>query len=459
MGETLFEKVWNMHKVGELPNGQHMIFIGRHLIHEVTSPQAFRMMEKSGGKVPFPDRNFATIDHIVPTEDPNGKWEDAMAEEMKAHLKKNAEKYGIKYFDLNSGSQGIVHVIGPELGLTQPGMTIACGDSHTSTHGALGALAFGIGTTQLREVLETGMMALDPLKVHRINYNGKLGKGVTPKDVALSIIAERGVGGGKGFAYEYSGDVFDKMSIEGRMTVCNMSIEGGARIGYVNPDNETIRYLGGREYSPKNKDWYKAVEFWWSIRTDEDAEFDSESNFDANKLEPRVTWGINPGQNIGIGDTLPEPKNDSEREAYEFMGLEYGTKIEGTRFDVAFVGSCTNGRIEDLREAAEVLRGRKVHDDVKMLVVPGSQKVRYQAEQEGLDYVFTEAGAQWREAGCSMCLAMNPDKLEGQERSLSTSNRNFKGRQGSPKGRTHLASPKMVAYSAIQGYIADPRAA
>ncbi|MFL2931647.1 MAG: 3-isopropylmalate dehydratase large subunit [bacterium] len=460
---TLYDKVWDKHTVSKLESGQDQLFIGLHLIHEVTTPQAFAMLDELDAKVAFPERTVATVDHIIPTLSLLRPLEDQQAELMMASLEQNVEKFGIRFLNKNSQMQGIVHVIGPELGLSQPGMTIACGDSHTSTHGAMGALGFGIGTTEVGHVLASQTLSLNRLKVRRIEVNGNLQDGILPKDIILRIIHDLGIKGGIGHAYEYAGTVFDNMDMEGRMTVCNMSIEGGARIGYVNPDKNTFDYLSGREFTPKGDDFKKAQIFWESIASDIDAKYDDVFEIDADSIQPMVTWGINPGQSIGLSGTLPDPSFFSGEDiktaekGFEFMGLKPGTPIRDTKIDVAFLGSCTNSRISDLREGARIISGRKVNSKVRMLVVPGSQKVKKQAEEEGLDKIFEEAGAEWREAGCSMCLGMNPDKLIGAERSISSSNRNFIGRQGSPRGRTHLASPAIVTASAIEGRIADPR--
>ncbi len=461
MARTLFQKVWDLHTVRRLPNGQTQLFIGLHLIHEVTTPQAFDMLRARGWNVRFPERTIATVDHIVPTRDQRRPFLDVMAEDMLSALERNCREAGVQLFDLTSGVQGIVHVIGPELGLTQPGMTIACGDSHTSTHGAFGAVAFGIGTSQVRDVLASQCLALDPLKVRRINVNGHLAPGVYAKDVILEIIRRLGVNGGVGYAYEYAGDTIERMSMDERMTICNMSIEGGARVGYVNPDQTTFDYLRGRRFAPQGDAFERACEWWMSMASDPDAVFDDEVRIDAAAIRPMVTWGINPGQSVYVDERLPDPSSASDRasvaEALEFMGFRGGDAIAGTPIDVAFVGSCTNARLSDLREAARIVRGRRVAPNVKALVVPGSQAVRAAAEREGLDRVFTEAGFEWRGAGCSMCLAMNPDKLEGREICASSSNRNFKGRQGSPTGRTLLMSPAMVAAAAVTGRVVDVR--
>ncbi|HLS27009.1 MAG TPA: 3-isopropylmalate dehydratase large subunit [Opitutales bacterium] len=463
MGKSLFQKVWDAHTVRKLPNGQTQLFIGTHLIHEVTSPQAFGMIRELGLKVAYPERTFATVDHIVPTDSQQEPFADELADAMIKELRRNCEEFGITYFDLSSGKQGIVHIIGPELGITQPGMTIACGDSHTSTHGAFGAIAFGIGTSQVRDLLGTQTMALGELKVRRINVDGKLRPGVYAKDVILHIIRKLGVNGGTGFAYEYGGEVFDNFSMEERMTVCNMSIEGGARVGYVNPDETTFEYLKGRSYAPKGDDWEKAVEYWKSLASDPDCEYDDVVNFRAEDIPPTVTWGINPGQAISIEENIPDPNLVSEEEkasveeALEYMKLEPGAPIKGTQVDVAFFGSCTNGRLSDFVEASRYLKGRKVNPRVKAIAVPGSQAVGLLCEEMGVAQIFRDAGFEWRGAGCSMCLAMNPDKLVGDQLCASSSNRNFKGRQGSPTGRTVLMSPVMVAAAAVTGEVSDAR--
>lgn len=460
---TLFDKVWDLHSVGTLPSGQTQLFIGLHLIHEVTSPQAFAMLRERGLKVLFPERTVATVDHIVPTENQARPFADVLAEEMMQALENSSKEFGIRFYNIGSGNQGIVHVIAPEQGLTQPGMTVACGDSHTSTHGAFGAIAFGIGTSQVRDVLASQTLALSKLKVRKIEVNGSLRPGVYPKDVILHIIRTLGVKGGVGYAYEYGGTTFEQMSMEGRMTVCNMSIEGGARCGYVNPDQVTFDYLKGKDFAPKDADWDQAVAWWNSIRSDDDAVYDDVVKFEAADIAPTVTWGITPGQGIAVNETIPIPENLPETEraiaqqAYEYMQLTPGTDIQGTKVDVCFIGSCTNGRLSDLREAAKFAKGHHVAQGVKAFVVPGSERVKQEAEAEGLDQVFVEAGFEWREPGCSMCLAMNPDKLQGSQISASSSNRNFKGRQGSSTGRTLLMSPAMVVAAAVKGAVADVR--
>ncbi len=458
---TLYDKIWQSHAIGKLPTGQTQLFIGLHLIHEITTAPAFDMLRESGLDVPFPERTFATVDHIVPTDVRSRPFLDSLAEELLQALEANVAQFGIEYYGLGSARQGIVHVIGPQLGLTQPGMTLACGDSHTSTHGAFGTLAFGIGTSQVRDVLATQTMAIDELKVRRIVVNGTLPRGVYAKDVILSIIRKLGVAGGKGFAYEYGGSVVEKMSMDERMTVCNMSIEGGALVGYVNPDATTFEFLKGREFVPKGKDFERAVAYWESIASDADAVYDDVVQMEGSEVEPTVTWGINPGQSVGVSERLPEPDNFSDpagaRRAYEHMEWQPGAPIMGTSIDVAFVGSCTNSRLSDLRAAAKIAAGKRVQPGVRALVVPGSAEVKALAEREGLDKIFQAAGFEWREAGCSLCLAMNPDKLTGREICASSSNRNFIGRQGSPGGRTLLMSPAMVAAAALNGKIVDVR--
>jgi len=463
MSQSLFEKVWNAHAVKTLSNGQTQLLIGTHLIHEVTSPQAFGMLRDLNLKVAYPHRTFATVDHIVPTDQRQEPFADPLADAMIRELRRNCEETGVTFFDLPSGKQGIVHVVGPEQGITQPGTTIACGDSHTSTHGAFGAIAFGIGTTQIRDLLATQTMALAKLKVRRINVNGELRPGVYAKDVILHIIQKLGVKGGTGFAYEYGGSVFDNFSMEERMTVCNMSIEGGARAGYVNPDEKTFEYLKGRPYSPTGDEWDAAVERWKSFASDPDCEYDDVVEFDAAEIAPTVTWGINPEQAISVVENVPTVEGSAEKdkalvaEALEYMKLPAGAPIKGTKVDVCFIGSCTNGRLSDFEEVAKYLEGQKVAEGVKAIAVPGSQVVDLICRKKGLHTVFENAGFEWRGAGCSMCLAMNPDKLIGDQLSASSSNRNFKGRQGSPTGRTVLMSPVMVAAAAIKGEIADAR--
>ncbi|MGE9266554.1 MAG: 3-isopropylmalate dehydratase large subunit [Verrucomicrobiales bacterium] len=463
MGKTLYEKVWDAHSVGTLSDGRTQLFIGTHLIHEVTSPQAFGMLRELGLSVKYPQRTFATIDHIVPTINQDAPA-DPLAADMIDAIRKNCDDFGVTYFDLKSGKQGIVHVVGPEQGITQPGSTIACGDSHTATHGAFGAIAFGIGTTQVRDVLATQTMAMEKLKVRRIEVNGQLRPGVYAKDVTLHIIRLLGAKGGIGYAYEYAGSTFDNFTMEERMTVCNMAIEGGARCGYVNPDETTFEFLKGRPYAPKDEEWDAAVARWKSFASDADAAYDDVIKIKAEDIEPTVTWGISPDHGISISESIPSPEDASNaeekatiEEALQYMKLPAGTPIKGIGIDVAFIGSCTNGRLSDFREVAKFLKGKKVSSSVQAIAVPGSQITAIQCEKEGIDKIFEEAGFEWRGAGCSMCLAMNPDKLIGDQICASSSNRNFKGRQGSPTGRTVLMSPLMVAAAAVEGRIADAR--
>src|SRR6185369_40922 len=461
MGKTLLQKVWDLHKVRTLPTGQTQLFIGLHLIHEVTTPQAFDALRERGWRVARPDRTFATVDHIIPTRERARPFLDLLAEDMITALERNCRDFAIRLAGLTDDRQGIVHVIGPELGLTQPGMTIACGDSHTSTHGAFGAVAFGIGTSQVRDVLASQCLALEPLKVRRIRVTGTLPKGVYAKDVILTIIQRLGVQGGNGYAYEYAGDVVDRMSMDERMTICNMSIEGGARVGYVNPDDTTIQYVRGRPFAPSADQFDRMIAWWKSMASDANATYDDEVEIRAEELTPVVTWGVNPGQSIGVHDRVPAPAEATDpkavADALSYMGLTAGQPIEGMKVDVAFIGSCTNGRLSDLREAARIVKGKQVARHVKALVVPGSVRVARAAEREGLDEVFRAAGFEWRNAGCSMCLGMNPDKLEGDQVCAASSNRNFKGRQGSPTGRTLLMSPAMVAAAAVAGEVMDVR--
>jgi 3-isopropylmalate/(R)-2-methylmalate dehydratase large subunit len=464
-GKNLYDKVFDKHAVRKLDSGQYQLLIGLHLVHEVTSPQAFSMLRERKLRVPHPERTFATCDHIIPTHNQLRPFKDDLAEQMLIQLERNCAEYGIRYLSPKSGEQGVVHVIGPELGLTQPGMTVCCGDSHTSTHGAFGAIALGIGTTQVRDVLATQTLAMEKLKVRRIEVNGQLRPGVYAKDVVLYVIQQLGVQGGVGYAYEFAGEVLERFSMEERMTVCNMSIEGGARCGYVNPDATTYEYLEGREYSPSSAAWQSAVTYWDSMRSDSDAHYDDIVRLRAEDIEPMVTWGITPAQSTAVGAPLPAaesfPAQDRAliAEAYQYMGFEPKAPLKGQKIDVAFIGSCTNGRFSDFEEVAKYLQqsGKQVKAGVRALVVPGSQKVRERLIEAGYDKVFTAAGFEFREAGCSMCLAMNPDKLVGRELCASSSNRNFKGRQGSPTGRTLLMSPVMVAAAAVSGSVADAR--
>ncbi len=461
---TLYDKVWENHRVTTLPTGQDQLFIGLHLIHEVTSPQALGMLKERGLELARPDLTHATVDHIVPTDDLERPFDNEAAEEMMSELEANVDKYGIEFDDPSTGNQGIVHVIGPEQGLTQPGMTIVCGDSHTSTHGAFGALAFGIGTSQMRDVFATQTVAMEKKDVRKIEVTGELGEDVTAKDVILTIIRRLGTDGGVGYVYEYAGEVIDNLSMEGRMSICNMSIEGGARAGYVNPDETTYEWLEETDEFRDDPEHFEEMKSYWeSIKSDPDAEYDDVVTIDGSEIEPMVTWGTTPGQGIGISEEIPDPeslpedKRETARRAQKHMGVEPGETMEGYDIDVAFLGSCTNARLSDLRAAAEIIKGRKVDDSVRALVVPGSQRVKSAAEREGLDEIFTEAGFEWRGAGCSMCLGMNDDQLVGDETSASSSNRNFVGRQGSKDGRTVLMSPKMVAAAAVAGEVTDVR--
>ncbi len=462
MGKTLAEKVWDAHVVHRAEGEPDLLYIDLHLVHEVTSPQAFDGLRASGRPVRRPDLTLATEDHNVPTIDIDKPIADPISRAQVEALRLNCAEFEVPLYSLGNAEQGIVHVVGPQLGLTQPGMTVVCGDSHTSTHGAFGALAFGIGTSEVEHVLATQTLPLKPFKTMSITVDGDLPAGVTAKDVILAVIAKIGTGGGQGYVLEYRGSAIRGLSMEGRMTICNMSIEAGARAGMVAPDETTFDYLQGRDRAPSGDEWDAAVAYWRSLSTDEDAVFDAEVHIDASTLSPFVTWGTNPGQGLPLSAKVPSPQDavdEVERvaieRALEYMGLEPGTPLRDITVDTVFVGSCTNGRIEDLRAAAEVLKGRKVADSVRMLVVPGSVRVRLQAQSEGLDAVFRDAGAEWREAGCSMCLAMNPDKLTPGERSASTSNRNFEGRQG-PGGRTHLVSPAVAAATAVTGHLAAP---
>jgi 3-isopropylmalate/(R)-2-methylmalate dehydratase large subunit len=462
MGKTLAEKLWDSHVVHSAPGEPALLYIDMHLVHEVTSPQAFEGLRLSGRTVRRPDLTLATEDHNVPTERIELPIADPVSRTQVETLRKNCADFGVRLYSMGNLEQGIVHVIGPQLGLTQPGLTIVCGDSHTSTHGAFGALAFGIGTSQVEHVLATQTLPMDRPKTMAVTVNGQLPESVTPKDVILAVIAKTGTGGGQGYMVEYRGSTFEQMSMEGRMTVCNMSIEWGARAGMIAPDETTFAYLKGRAHAPSGAEWDDAVAYWKSLRTDDDAVFDAEVTLDASTVTPFVTWGTNPGQGAPLAESVPDPAafaDESDRlaarKALAYMGLSAGTPLRDIRVDTVFVGSCTNGRIEDLRAAAAVIQGRRVADGVRMLVVPGSMRVRAQAEAEGLDAIFTAAGAEWRSAGCSMCLGMNPDQLAPGERSASTSNRNFEGRQGKG-GRTHLVSPLVAAATAVTGHLASP---
>ena len=460
--KTLYEKIWDAHLVDQEAGKPSILYIDLHLLHEVTSPQAFDGLRLAGRKVRRPEKTFATMDHNVPTKD-RYHITDPISKKQIETLEKNCGEFGVTLFGLDSPDQGIVHVIGPELGLTLPGKTIVCGDSHTATHGAFGALAFGIGTSEVEHVLATQCLQQHKSKTMKVQVLGQLGYGITAKDIILGLISRYGTDFGTGYVIEFTGDAISRLSMEGRMTICNMAIEAGTRAGLIAPDETTLNYLKGRRYVPKGADFDVAAQEWLELRSDEGAVYDQTLVFDLNQLEPQVTWGTSPGMGAGINGVVPSPEDfetaDEQRaceKALEYMGLDKGTPIKDIKIDYAFIGSCTNGRIEDLRAAAEVVKGRKVSPYVTALVVPGSQKVKEKAEEEGLDKIFTEAGFQWRESGCSMCLAMNPDYLQPKERCASTSNRNFEGRQGRG-GRTHLVSPQMAAAAAIYGHFVDVR--
>lgn len=463
VGRTLAQKVWESHVVKPGENGApDLLYIDLQLVHEVTSPQAFEGLRLAGRKVRHPELTLATEDHNVPTKNIDLPITDLTSKLQLDTLRKNAEEFGVPLHSLGTLEQGIVHVVGPQLGITQPGMTIVCGDSHTSTHGAFGALAFGIGTSEVEHVLATQTLPLAPFKTMAITVNGRLRPGVTAKDIILTVISKIGTGGGQGHVIEYRGEAIRNLSMEGRMTICNMSIEAGARAGMVAPDETTFAYIKGRKHAPQGKDWDEAVAYWRTLSTDEDAIFDKEVILDAAEIEPFVTWGTNPGQGVPLSGEVPDPESFTDptdraaaQRSLAYMDLEPGQKMKDIPVDVVFLGSCTNGRLEDLRAAASVLKGHKIADHVQMLVVPGSVRVRQAAMEEGLDQIFIEAGAEWRDAGCSMCLAMNPDKLEPGQRSASTSNRNFEGRQGKG-GRTHLVSPLVAAATAIRGTLSSP---
>ena len=462
MARTMAEKVWEEHVVRRAEGEPDLLYIDLHLVHEVTSPQAFEGLRMAGRPVRRPDLTIATEDHNVPTMDLLAPIADPVSRKQVETLRKNCSDFGVRLHPMGDIDQGVVHVVGPQLGLTQPGMTVVCGDSHTSTHGAFGALAFGIGTSQVEHVLATQTLPMQPFKTMAVTVDGSLRPGVSAKDIILAVIAKIGTGGGQGYVIEYRGEAIEALSMEARMTVCNMSIEAGARAGMIAPDQTTFDYVQGRPHAPQGADFDAAVEHWKSLRTDEGAEFDAEVVLNADDLSPFVTWGTNPGQGVPLDATVPEPasfEDSSARAAAEkalaYMDLKAGTPMREVAVDTVFLGSCTNGRIEDLRTAAEIVRGRKVADGVRMLVVPGSMRVKEQANQEGLGVIFQEAGAEWREAGCSMCLGMNPDQLKPGERSASTSNRNFEGRQGRG-GRTHLVSPQVAAATAVRGTLSSP---
>jgi 3-isopropylmalate/(R)-2-methylmalate dehydratase large subunit len=462
MGKTLAEKLWEDHVVRRAAGEPDLLYIDLHLIHEVTSPQAFDGLRLSGRKVRHPELTLATEDHNVPTLDIDKPIADPVSRLQVDTLRKNCAEFGIRIHSLGDVEQGIVHVVGPQLGITQPGMTIVCGDSHTSTHGAFGALAFGIGTSEVEHVLATQTLPLAKPKMMAINVEGKLKPGVTSKDIILAVIAKISTGGGQGYILEYRGSAIRELSMEARMTICNMSIEAGARAGLIAPDETTFEYIKGRPHAPKGADWDAALAYWKTLQSDADAKFDKEIYLNADELSPFVTWGTNPGQGIPLNEAVPNPasfSDEQERRAAEsalvYMDLKAGTPMKEIKIDTVFLGSCTNGRIEDLRSAAQIIKGKKVASNTRMLVVPGSARVRLQAESEGLDKVFLDAGAEWRSAGCSMCLGMNPDQLKPGERSASTSNRNFEGRQGKG-GRTHLVSPLVAAATALKGTLASP---
>ena len=463
MGKTLFEKIWDRHLIASIDESTNLVFIDLHLVHEVTSPQAFDSLRLAGRRVKHPEMTLATVDHGVPTSNRMLGIKDPLSKIQIEALENNCEEFGVTLFGISDPRQGIVHVIGPEQGITQPGMTIVCGDSHTATHGAFGALAFGIGTSEVEHVLATQTLAMEKPKTMKVEVVGDVSEGVGPKDIILGIIRKIGTGGGAGHVIEYAGDVIKNMSMENRMTICNMSIEGGARAGMIAPDEVTFNYLNQKNYAPKGSDWDDAIAEWGNLYSDEDAVFDKIVTINADELEPSISWGTNPSQVIFVNDTIPHPNDfdeESEKEAasraLEYMDLKPGEKISEIQLDRVFIGSCTNGRIEDLREAAEVVKGKKVSEKIGAMIVPGSTLVKKQAEEEGLDKVFIEAGFDWREAGCSMCLGMNPDILSPGERCASTSNRNYEGRQGAG-GRTHLVSPKMAAAAALHGKFVDIR--
>ena len=462
MGKTLAEKVWDEHVVRSQQGEPDLLFIDLHLIHEVTSPQAFEGLRLSGRTVRRPDLTLATEDHNVPTIDVDKPIADPVSRTQVETLRRNAEEFGVRLHPLGDIEQGIVHIIGPQLGLTQPGMTVVCGDSHTSTHGAFGAIAFGIGTSEVEHVLATQTLMQARPKTMAVTVNGSLPDGVTAKDMVLALIAHTGTGGGQGYIVEYRGSAIEELSMEARMTICNMSIEWGAKAGLIAPDQVTFDYLEGRQHAPTGDAWDEALAYWQGLRTDDDAGFDKEIVLDADEMTPFVTWGTNPGQGVPLSANIPSPSDFADagdriaaEKALEYMDLEAGQPMRSVNVDTVFVGSCTNGRIEDLRVAAEVIKGRKVADHTRLLVVPGSARVRLQAEDEGLDIVFKDAGGEWRGAGCSMCLGMNPDQLQPGERSASTSNRNFEGRQGKG-GRTHLVSPLVAAATAVTGHLSSP---
>ncbi len=460
---TLFDKIWDSHLVHSDPNAASILYIDRHLVHEVTSPQAFEGLRNTNRKVRSPERTLAVADHNIPTSNRSEGIKDEESRIQVETLAKNASDFLVPYFNMEDIRQGIVHVIGPEQGFTQPGMTIVCGDSHTATHGAFGALAFGIGTSEVEHVLATQTLIQKPAKNMLVEVNGSLPPGVTAKDIILEIIGKIGTAGGTGYVIEYAGSTIRDLSMEGRMTICNMSIEAGARAGMIAPDEKTYEYLKGKPMSPSGDNWIKALEWWKSLPSDENAIYDKKISIDASKLVPTVTWGTSPEDTAPITGTVPDPKNEKDlaikaklERALSYMDLKPGQKISEIKIDTVFIGSCTNSRIEDLRAASKIVKGKKVSNEIRAMIVPGSGLVKEQAEKEGLDAIFKEAGFDWREPGCSMCLAMNADRLSPGERAASTSNRNFEGRQGR-LGRTHLVSPEMAAAAAIKGYLTDVR--
>jgi 3-isopropylmalate/(R)-2-methylmalate dehydratase large subunit len=463
MGKTLYEKIWNEHLIHASDKQASIIYVDRHLMHEVTSPQAFEALRIKGRKVRCTSKTFAVMDHNVPTRAKDLSFADEISRKQMETLEKNCHDFGIKLFDFTHPDQGVIHIIGPELGITLPGMVIVCGDSHTATHGAFGSLAFGIGTSEVEHVLVTQTLQQNKSKTMLLKIDGKLSKGITAKDIILYVIGKIGTDGATGYVVEYAGSAIRALSMEGRMTICNMSIEAGARAGMIACDATTFDYLKGRDFSPKGDQWEKAVAYWKTLKSDEDATFDKVVTIDAQKIRPQVTWGTSPEQVVAVDEKVPDPKDFSDpvkqeaaRKALAYMGLKSGMPMTSIKIDVVFIGSCTNGRIEDLRAAAVIAKNKKVAKHVQALVVPGSGRVKRQAEKEGLDKIFKEAGFQWREAGCSMCLAMNEDKAAPGARCISTSNRNFEGRQGKDS-RSHLASPQMAAMAAIEGHIVDIR--
>ena len=464
MSQTIYDKIWQEHLVHEQEDGTSLLFVDRHLIHEVTSPQAFEGLRNANRKVRHPNLTLAVADHNVPTTDRTKGIADEDSRIQVETLENNCKEFGVQLFGMNDKRQGIVHIIGPEQGFTQPGNIIVCGDSHTATHGAFGALAFGIGTSEVEHVLATQTLVQKKSKNFRINVNGSLPIGVTSKDVILQIIGKIGTAGGTGYVIEYAGNLISSLSVEQRMTICNMTIEGGARAGLIEPDNKIFEYLKGKPMSPKNDNWDKAVEYWSKLKTDKDANFDKEITLDGADIKPMVTWGTSPQDVVEIDGKVPNPDDEKDEDrknsikrSLNYMGLEPHTNIKDIKIDKVFIGSCTNGRIEDLRDAAKILKDKTIASHVNAIIVPGSGLVKEQAEQEGLDKIFKQSGFEWREPGCSMCLAMNSDKLIGNQVSASSSNRNFKGRQGSPSGRTLLMSPAMVAAAAINGKVSDVR--